>query len=193
MQNQSMSLYTREGQRKYLNQSERLQFLSATKDQAIETQLFCQLLYYTGARIAEIHNLCVQNIDVSNKTVIIESLKRRKSGIFREIPIPECLLLNLQSYIKQMKLQIEECLWWFSLRTASRMIKRVMIAAQIVGIRGSSKGLRHGFAVHAVTKAPVTMVKKWLGHSRLETTEIYLNIVGAEEREIAKRLWGMSA
>ena len=88
-----------------------------------------------------------------------------------------------------MKLQKGARLWSFSLRTASRQIKRVMKIANIKGVRGCAKGLRHGFAVNAVTKVPLTLVKKWLGHSSLKTTEIYLNIVGAEEREIASRIW----
>ena len=184
-----LSLHDTDGQRKYLNQKERLRFLEVARQQSIEIRLFCQLLYYTGARIAEIHNLTLQHIDISNQTVIIESLKKRKKGVFREIPIPNFLLENIQRYAKELRLQIEERLWWFSLRTASRKIKAVMTLANIKGIRSSSKSLRHGFAVHAVTKAPLTMVKKWLGHSSLETTEIYLNIVGAEEREIASRLW----
>lgn len=192
MQNHSMSLYTKEGQRKYLNQTERLRFLEATQEQSADVRLFCQLLYYTGARLAEIHNLTLQNIDTANGTVIIESLKKRKKGIFREIPIPDFLLENIQCYAEKMRLQIKECLWWFSLRTAARKIKDVMNLANIIGIRSSSRSLRHGFAVHAVTKAPLTMVKKWLGHSRLETTEIYLNIVGAEEREIMKRIWELA-
>ncbi|WP_339608495.1 site-specific integrase [uncultured Roseivirga sp.] len=192
MQNHSMSLYTKQGQRKYLNQLERLRFLEAAKEQSTDVLLFCQLLYYTGARIAEIHNLTLQNIDISNGTVIIESLKKRKKGVFREIPIPDFLLENIQRYAETLKPQIEECLWWFSLRTASRKIKTVMNLANIKGVRSSSKSLRHGFAVHAVTNAPLTMVKKWLGHSKLETTEIYLNIVGAEERQIMKNLWGVA-
>ena len=64
-----------------------------------------------------------------------------------------------------------------------------MLEADIIGVRGCSRGLRHGFAVHAVNKAPVTMVKKWLGHSNLETTAIYLDIVGAEERKVAEKIW----
>jgi len=189
MQNHSMSLYTQQGQRKYLNHSERLRFLEATEEQSADVRLFCQLLYYTGARLAEIHNLTLQNIDTSNGTVIIESLKKRKKGVFREIPIPDSLLENILCHGKTMRLQIKQCLWCFSLRTAARRIKTVMTLANINGILSSSKSLRHGFAVHAVTNAPLTMVKKWLGHSRLETTEIYLNIVGAEERAIMKRIW----
>ena len=64
-----------------------------------------------------------------------------------------------------------------------------MEEANIIGTRSCARGLRHGFAVNAVKKAPITMVKKWLGHAALETTEIYLNIIGEEEREIAKSTW----
>lgn len=106
MQNHSMSLYTKQGQRKYLNQAERLRFLETTERQSTDVRLFCQLLYYTGARLAEIHNLTLQNIDKSNGTVIIESLKKRRKGIFREIPIPDFLLENILCHGKTMRLQI---------------------------------------------------------------------------------------
>ena len=150
------------------------------EEQLTGVRLFCQLLYYTGVRIAEIHNLTRGGIDVSNGTVVIESLKKRWRGIYREIPIPDFLLEDLGAFIEKRQIRTGECLWPFSLRTASRQISRVMKAANIRGIRGCAKGLRHGFAVNAVTKAPLTMVKKWLGHGTLETTEVYLNIVGAK-------------
>ncbi len=35
----------------------------------------------------------------------------------------------------------------------------------------------------------IATVQKWLGHARLETTAIYLEVSGDEERELAKRLW----
>ena len=182
----SLSLHGHDGQRKYLNQQERLRFLAVAKLQPTEISLFCQLLYYTGARIGEIHNLSTQSIDHPNGTVVIESLKKRKHGVFREIPIPNDLLNDLKVYYEDNN---QDRLWSFSLRTASRKVKRIMIAANIKGIRSSAKGLRHGFAVYAVTKVPLVMVKKWLGHSKLETTEIYLNVVGAEERALASRIW----
>ena len=186
-----MSLRDRKGQRKYLNRVERLRFLESTIPSRTDIKLFCQLLYYTGARIAEIHHLKTGSIDFSNKTVIIESLKKRKKGVFREIPLPIHLLESLQCYIDNLDHNnvLETSLWAFSLRTASRQVKRVMVKAQISGVQSCARGLRHGFAVHAITVVPITMVKKWLGHASLETTEIYLNAVGTEEREIAQRLW----
>ena len=52
------------------------------------------------------------------------------------------------------------------------------------------KGLRHGFGVAVLQSGvPINLLKKWLGHSRLSTTEIYADAVGAEEQEIAGRFW----
>jgi hypothetical protein len=30
----------------------------------------------------------------------------------------------------------------------------------------------------------------WLGHAQLSTTAVYANAVGAEEKDIARRMWG---
>jgi integrase/recombinase XerD len=65
-----------------------------------------------------------------------------------------------------------------------------MAAASIVGPHASPKGLRHGFAVAALQSGvPINFVRKWLGHSRLSTTEIYADAIGEEERAIARRFW----
>lgn len=182
-----MTLYNKKGQRKYLNRSERQRFLEMTRNRPVETKLFCQLLFYTGARLSEIYNLTTDSIDFSNETVVIETLKKRQRGVFREIPLPIHLLYELEKYIGA--LNGRKALWLFSIRTASRRVKAIMMDAGITGNRCCSRGLRHGFAVHAVDKAPLTLVKKWLGHSSLETTEIYLNVIGLEERAIAKKVW----
>jgi site-specific recombinase XerD len=52
------------------------------------------------------------------------------------------------------------------------------------------KGLRHAFAIACLDKGlPLNMVQKWLGHSSIETTAIYANAVGKEERKLAAKLW----
>ncbi len=35
----------------------------------------------------------------------------------------------------------------------------------------------------------LNMLRKWMGHSSMATTAIYANAMGAEEMEIAKRMW----
>jgi site-specific recombinase XerD len=50
--------------------------------------------------------------------------------------------------------------------------------------------LRHAFGASAANNLVVlTLIQKWLGHAKLETTEHYTHLVGREERLLAKRTW----
>ena len=75
--------------------------------------------------------------------------------------------------------------------TGWRRVIEVMVHADITGPHATPKGLRHGFGVAAVSAGiPLNLIQKWLGHAQLSTTAIYADAMGAEERDIAKRLWG---
>ncbi len=74
--------------------------------------------------------------------------------------------------------------------TGWRAVHDVMAGACLEGPHASPKGLRHGFGVAAVSAGiPLNLVQKWLGHAQLTTTAIYANAVGAEEKDIARRMW----
>ncbi len=52
------------------------------------------------------------------------------------------------------------------------------------------KSLRHAFGAEAaLRKVPLTLIKKWMGHAKLETTEIYTALTGKEERALARLTW----
>jgi integrase/recombinase XerD len=53
------------------------------------------------------------------------------------------------------------------------------------------KAFRHSFGVEGATRAnvPLGIIKRWLGHAWLESTIIYCEAVGAEERALAARMW----
>jgi site-specific recombinase XerD len=81
-------------------------------------------------------------------------------------------------------------LWTFSRKTGYRIVKQVMEAAGIKGVPACPKGLRHGFGVACVeANIPLPTIAKWMGHSSIETTAIYLNVIGKEERGLARRTW----
>jgi integrase/recombinase XerD len=75
--------------------------------------------------------------------------------------------------------------------TAWRKIKKIMTDAGIDNeAHAVPKGLRHGVGVAAVQAGiPLNLVQKWLGHAQLTTTAIYANAVGAEEQNIASKMW----
>jgi integrase len=81
-------------------------------------------------------------------------------------------------------------LWRFCRQTAWRLVKLVMRRAGVYGRPACPRGLRHGFGVGTLqAEVPVTLVKRWMGHARLSTTEIYLAVSGPEEHAFAERYW----
>ena len=187
------AVFDRRGSRKYLNSAERSAYLEAAKRETDRRrQAFCLTLFYAGCRISEALNLTAGRTDLSGKEVVFETLKRRRREVFRTVPIPDSLARRLGEIVN--KNEPDSRVWNFSRATGYRLIKDCMKQAGIAGGMACPKGLRHGFAVACLAeKIPLPTVKKWLGHARLETTAIYLDVSGNEERELAKRLWKESA
>jgi len=182
-------MFDRLGNRKYLNSTERRTFLRAVKhDPDTLRRAFCLTLFYTGCRISEALNLTTGHIDLTGKAVVFETLKRRRRGCFRAVPVPDSLVALLRQVLTN--LDPADRAWDFSRASGYRLVKGYMAQAGITGGMACPKGLRHGFAVACLAqKIPLPTVQKWLGHARLETTAIYLEVSGDEERELAKRLW----
>jgi integrase len=182
-------MFDRQGNRKYLNDAERRAFLRAVKSEPNALRrAFVLTLFHCGCRISEALNMTAERVDLANRAVVFETLKRRQRGHFRAVPIPDSLVELLRQVVSQAAPSAR--VWTFSRPTAYRMVKGCMAWAKITGGMASPKGLRHGFAVACLAqKIPLSTVKKWLGHARLETTAIYLDVSGNEERELAKRLW----
>lgn len=186
--NSSFSLYSRTGQRKYLNDAERKRFYDVTLTKEVNKQLFLLTLYYSGARISEVLNLKAIQIDPDDKVIIIESLKKRRTGVFRAIPLPHSMINSIHQ-LSQVSPNNEN-IFSFPRRTATRYVRQVMAEAGIEGAQACSRGLRHSFAVSAIqNNVPLSLIKTWMGHSSLSTTEIYLNVMGSEERKFAERMW----
>lgn len=188
-------LYDKQGGRKYINGAERSRFIEASRLFPLEVQTFCMTLAMSGARVSEVLALTPTRFDFIEQSIRIECLKKRRRGIFREVPVPMALLEWLDETheirsAQQRSPAPQELVWPWCRTTAWKRVKEVMAEAGIAGTQACPKGLRHGFGV-ATIQAPVpeTMVQKWLGHSQLSTTSIYTNAVGPEERALAARFW----
>ena len=83
-----MQLFDDHGHRKYLTEAERTTFLEAAKDADPSARTFALTLAYTGCRISEALALTAQHIDVTHHRITFETLKRRRKGVFRAIPVP---------------------------------------------------------------------------------------------------------
>jgi site-specific recombinase XerD len=52
------------------------------------------------------------------------------------------------------------------------------------------KALRHVFGVGGTQAGvPLNIIQRWLGHADIQTTAIYTDVMGPEERVLADRMW----
>lgn len=185
------SLLGNQGQRKYLTSAERSLFLETASKAKVETGSFCLVLALTGARISEALELTWARVDFGNEALVLETLKRRRKGIYRAIPVPT-EILHLLTKLRESRASFvspDSRVWRFSRTTAWRVVKDCMIEAGVPAWLAKPKSLRHSFGVQAVQQriAP-NLLKKWLGHARIETTAIYAEPLGEEERGLASLL-----
>jgi integrase/recombinase XerD len=83
---------------KWRGPAERDAFLKAADDAEVrEVRTFCATLACTGCRISEALALTADRIDLKDGTIVIESAKKRQTGVYRPIPVPPALfdMLNL--------------------------------------------------------------------------------------------------
>lgn len=190
-----LSLISSVGGRKYLNAAERRRFVRAARSAPSKARLFCLTLAAGGSRISEALALTPDKVDFQTAAVCFETLKRRKRGFMRQVPVPLALLNELDREFGIRAAQRNPALarrrlWPWSRTTAWRRVKAVMAAAGLFGAAAMPKGLRHSFGVTAFqARVPPHLVQRWLGHASLRTTAIYADVTGREERSFASRMW----
>lgn len=189
------SLYDARGRRKYLAASERGAFLRAAFQVGGRVASFCAVLTLCGARVSEVLALTPERIDDTNCTITFETLKQRRKKVFRSVPVPRSLLWYLDGVHNYRELQrnpkrASQLLWPWSRTTAWRHVKRVMWRTSTPTYLATPRALRHAFGADAAVKSiSLTLIKKWMGHRDIRTTEIYTSLVGKEERAQAKKTW----
>ena len=190
-------LFTTEGRRKYLDEAEHTRFLAAAAAlERGEVRTLCATLAYTGCRISEALELTADRVDLSSRAITFRSLKKRGKTLHRAVPVPDGHLDTLELFHGLRQAQKakgsgqEVYLWSWGRTQATKHVWAVMAAAEIAGPQASPKGLRHAFGVRLATKTRnPRLVQRMLGHASLETTTIYMDVVGREERDEMALTW----
>ena len=81
-------LFHSDGSRKYLTHDERQAFLTAAAQFPHDVRSFCYVLTYTGCRLAEALALTADRVDLVASRLTFETLKKRKRGVYRTVPVP---------------------------------------------------------------------------------------------------------
>ncbi len=94
----AMSLTDEAGRRLYLTAAERKAFGKAANKFSPEIEALCLTLLHSGCRISEALGLIRDRVDHSGGLLIFETLKKRRQGVYRSVPVPASLLESLMPF-----------------------------------------------------------------------------------------------
>jgi integrase len=70
-------------------------FLDAASKAPRAVRSLCLTLHYTGCRVSEALALTVRRMDLSGKVIVFETLKKRRQGVYKAVPVPGDMLGTL--------------------------------------------------------------------------------------------------
>ena len=173
----------------------------AQKMPSVRDMLIIELLYGSGIRVSELHNLTKQSFDMSNRTikvigkgnkmrivpitdVAIELLKRHLPANSRSTDyifprIAKCgrkqSRIHNNSTLKRTK-ALKEDKALLTIRQIRNIVNQEL--AKVSSAKKKSPHiLRHSFASHLLDNgADIRVVKEMLGHASLSSTQIYTHV-----------------
>ena len=145
----------------------------------VRNKLVIDLLYTTGIRRAELIQLKMENVDVSNSMIKVLG-KRNKE---RLIPILPIVINQIDLYLEERSElpDVVDCDYFFlnkkGLKLNESFVYRLIntyFSTVSEKVKKSPHILRHTFATHLLNNgADLNSVKELLGHSSLASTQVY--------------------
>lgn len=154
-----------------------------TKPVDYRNKAILEVMYATGARISEVINLELNQIDFEE--CIIRVMGKGKKE--RIIPLDDVAIEALDNYINNYRpflIKNETCNYVFLNKNGEKISRQMIFKilknlANKVGITKeiSPHTLRHSFASNLLNNgADLRVIQELLGHENLETTEIYSHL-----------------
>ena len=156
-----------------------LPFVERQAKQA-ELRVIFALFYGCGLRRSEGHKLRIKDVDFDKKTVFVEQGKNCKDRI---IPMSAGVYKELQDYIYNCRKrnQKHDRLFDCNMATFGNKLKYLQNACDDENIKAkrlSLHVLRHSIATHLLQNGmSIENIALFLGHSSLDTTQIYTHLV----------------
>lgn len=150
-----------------------------------------ETLFATGARVYEISNMKVENVDLDSGIMKIMGKGRKE----RYVQIGgEMVLSVLRNYYISNKEEIKESGYFFVNRLGKRFTEqsiRLMIKKYLI-LAGIDRNItphmfRHSFATYLIEEGvDISCVQQILGHSSIKTTQIYIHVAARIQAEILR-------
>lgn len=150
-----------------------------------------EMFFATGARVYEISNLKIQDIDLDNG--IIKLFGKGSKERYVQIGSPEVLEV-VKEYYRLNQQEIDKSGFFFvnrqgkrfSEQSIRRMIRKYSCQAGI-SIHITPHMFRHSVATYLLEEGvDIMYIQKILGHSSIKTTQIYLHVASKKQMEILK-------
>lgn len=158
---------------------------------AVRNTAILELLFATGARVAEICTLRSGNVDLIGNSVKFYG----KGSKERIIPIENFAVISiLRKYHSLFEKEILDSGYFFVNKLGRRMTEqsvRNMINSycQLCGVEMhiTPHMFRHSFATLLLEEdVDIRYIQRMLGHSSITTTQIYTHVTSAKQKEILK-------
>ncbi len=149
------------------------------------------LLYGTGIRLGELRFLQMKSIDRQQLQIKIIAAKGNKD---RFTILPQLLIPVLEQYYRAYKpatflFEGQSKGVPMNDRSIQHAIRKSMIDAGLGEFKFSAHSLRHTFATHLLDNGnDIHTIKELLGHSKIETTMIYLHLTKQKREQLVSPL-----
>ncbi len=168
-----------------LNKDEVIKMFESTMN--LKHKLVLMFLYYTGIRLSEIVNLRWDDIDFERGTIHLKTAKGEKERVifFHD---------KLKDFISYFNLRKEGFVFMSNLgkKYDKRTIQKIVsnsAGKSGIGKKVTPHTLRHSFATHLLEAgADIRHIQKLLGHSSLQTTQIYTHVANKDIKKLADLL-----
>ena len=165
--------------------------VSADEIHFLRDSAILEFLYATGARVAELVGLNIGDIDVSRRTARVTG----KGNKQRVVPFGDAAHDALCAWLTIGRPQLAGDTDAVFVGTRGgridpRQVRRVVErAAQVTGTPGlTPHGLRHSAATHLLEGgADLRIVQELLGHSSLQTTQVYTHVSAQRLKDVYAR------
>ena len=158
---------------------------------AVRNTAILELLFATGARVAEICTLRSDNVDLLGNSVKFYG----KGSKERIIPIENFAVLSiLRKYHSLFEKEIPDSGYFFVNKLGRRMTEQSV--RNVINFYCKQCGVdmhitphmfRHSFATLLLEEdVDIRYIQRMLGHSSITTTQIYTHVTSAKQKEILK-------
>ena len=153
----------------------------------LKHRLVLMFLYYTGIRLNELVNIKWEDIDFQRDTIHLKTTKGEKERVI-------FLHDKLKNFIYYFNIKGEGFVFMsnFGKKYDKRTIQVIVgNSAKRAGIQKkiTPHTLRHSFATHLLEAgADIRYIQKLLGHSNLQTTQIYTHVANKDIKKLANLL-----